>query len=165
MDPHRRATDMDPRRRTHVSYRSSVNVTVPRSRNPERTRHPSCPVPAASPAPGGRCEEWWLRCGPWCRLRCHGARVVHVEMTIGWSVLRSSPPERQRLRAAVGMPAGHFPLAWRSKAGAKTNAVRWRAPCPKGTRRGVGSGLAPRNRSASNSRFGRGSAPVSRSSP
>jgi hypothetical protein len=38
------------------------------------------------------------------------ARVVHVEMTMEWSVLRSSPPARQRLRAAVGILAGHFHL-------------------------------------------------------
>jgi len=77
----------------------------------------------------------------------------------GGVVLRSVPPGLQEPSAA-DVPAGSAShLAQRGEAGGETNAVRPHAARPRGTRRGADSGLAPRNRSASGSRFGRDKPP------
>lgn len=77
----------------------------------------------------------------------------------GRFVLRSVPPGLQEPSAA-DVPAGSAShLAQRGEAGGETNAVRRHTARPRGTRRGADSGLAPRNRSASESRFGRDKPP------
>ncbi len=77
----------------------------------------------------------------------------------GRFVLRSVPPGLQE-RSAADVPAGSAShLAQRGEAVGETNAVRRHAARPRGTRRGADSGLAPRNRSASESRCGHGKPP------
>lgn len=72
---------------------------------------------------------------------------------------RSVPPGLQEPSAADVPACSASHLAQRGEAGGETNALRRHAARPRGTRRGADSGLAPRNRSASESRCGHGKPP------
>ncbi|PTQ58700.1 hypothetical protein C8J26_3569 [Sphingomonas aurantiaca] len=134
------------------------SATMPRSRYPGRLD--TLPRWCSHPAPVAVVKDDGCRVDLGAAFRRHGARGRRARRDDdGRFVLRSVPPGLQEPSAA-DVPAGSAShLAQRGEAGGEINAVRRHAARPKGTRRGADSGLAPRNRSASESRFGRDNPP------